>query len=64
MRKGTFFITVSRRLISPEFVVLEYELMKTSWGEATIFIHQKITEKHSGRALANASKAVNEDNED
>lgn len=41
MKKGTFFISISRRLPSKDFVVLEHELQRMSWGEATVFIHQK-----------------------
>jgi hypothetical protein len=44
MRKGSFFITLTKRLPSTEFAILEYELHKMSWGEATIFIMQKTTD--------------------
>jgi len=44
MKKGSFCITISRRLPSKDFVVLEHELQRMSWGEATVFIHQKIND--------------------
>jgi len=44
MRKGTFFITLTKRLPSSDFVVLEYEMYKMSWGEATVFVMQKTTD--------------------
>jgi len=44
MKRGAFIVTISRRLPSVEFQVIENELHKMSWGDATIFIHQKLTE--------------------
>jgi hypothetical protein len=44
MRKGSFFITMTKRLPSSEFEILEYEMYRMSWGEATVFIMQKVTE--------------------
>ena len=44
MRKGSFFISLTKRLPSSEFEVLEYEMYRMSWGEATVFIMQKVTE--------------------
>lgn len=44
MRKGSFFITMTKRLPSSEFEILEYEMYRMSWGEATVFIMQKSTE--------------------
>jgi hypothetical protein len=44
MKKGSFFITLTKRLPSTDFTILEYELSKMSWGEATIFIMQKSTD--------------------
>lgn len=44
MKKGAFFISLTKRLPGPDFIVLEFELYKMSWGEATIFIMQKNTE--------------------
>ena len=41
MKKGSFVISVTKRLPSNDFTVLEYEMYKMSWGEATIFILQK-----------------------
>jgi hypothetical protein len=49
MKKGAFLITLTKRLPTQDFAVLEYELYKMSWGEATIFIMQKLTDpKHAG----------------
>jgi hypothetical protein len=48
MKKGSIFITLTKRLPSPDFVILEYELHKMSWGEATIFIMQKTTDPREG----------------
>jgi hypothetical protein len=44
MKKGSFFITMTKRLPSSEFEILEYEMYRMSWGEATVFISQKTTE--------------------
>ena len=46
MKKGSFFITLTKRLPSMDFTVLEFELYRMSWGEATIFIMQKNTDPH------------------
>lgn len=46
LKKGAFFITFTKRLPSPEFAVLEYEMHQMSWGAATVYIHQKTTESH------------------
>ncbi len=44
MKKGSFFISFSKRLASEDFVILEHEMMKMSWGEATVYIMQKMTD--------------------
>merc|ERR1712224_425291 len=41
--EGTFFITVSKRLKSDAWKVLDSQLLEMNWGMATVFIHQKIT---------------------
>jgi hypothetical protein len=41
LKKGAIVITVTKRLPSNDFTVLEYEMYKMSWGEATIYILQK-----------------------
>ena len=43
MKKGAFFVTLTRKLPVDDFVVLEYDMHRMSWGEATIFIMQKKT---------------------
>lgn len=47
MKKGSFIITLTKRLPSPDFAVLEFEMYRMSWGEATIFIMQKINDPKS-----------------
>ena len=44
MKKGSFFVSISKRLTSTDFIILEHDMMKMSWGEATIYIMQKMTE--------------------
>ncbi len=41
MKKGSFFVSLTRKLPVDDFVVLEYDMHRMSWGEATIFIMQK-----------------------
>jgi hypothetical protein len=43
MKRGTFFVTVSQKLPSNDFIIVEHFMRKTSWGEASIYIHQKTT---------------------
>jgi len=40
-KPGTFFITFTRRLPSEKWEVLEYERHLMSWGDATVYIHQR-----------------------
>lgn len=44
LKKGAFVISLTKQLPSEDFEVLEYEMYKMSWGDATIFISQKITD--------------------
>lgn len=60
MKKGSFFISLTRRLPSSEFQLLEYDMYRMSWGEATVFILQKTTER--GEDASDAEEE--EDNED
>ncbi len=55
MKKGSFFLSLSKRLPCTDFVILEYELYKMSWGEATIFIMQKTTDPRTGSAASGLS---------
>ena len=48
MKKGSFFVTLTKRLPCPDFAILEYELCRMSWGDATIFIMQKTTDPRTG----------------
>jgi len=43
MKLGSFFVTLTKRLPSPHFKVLESEMYTMSWGGATVFIQQKVT---------------------
>ncbi len=47
LKRGAFFITLTKRLPSTDFEVVDAEMYKMSWGEATIFVLQKITEPYS-----------------
>jgi len=44
LKKGAFFITLTKRLPSSHFEVLENELYQMSWGGATVYIQQKTTD--------------------
>ena len=58
LKKGTFVITITKRLPSAQdFTVIEHEMHPMTWGQATIYIHQKITEPH-------AAKETDSDEED
>jgi hypothetical protein len=43
LKQGAIFVTLSRQLPSPFFHVLSDDAMKMSWGEATVYIHVKLT---------------------
>lgn len=44
LRKGSFVITLTKRLPSRDFEICEYEMHEMSWGTATVYIQQKVTE--------------------
>jgi SAM-dependent methyltransferase len=44
MKKGSFFITFTKELPSNAWKVLESERHNMSWGQATVYIQQKITD--------------------
>mmetsp|Transcript_14424 Transcript_14424/g.35148 ORF Transcript_14424/g.35148 Transcript_14424/m.35148 type:complete len:242 (-) Transcript_14424:454-1179(-) len=44
MKKGSFFITFTKELPSTSWKVLESERHNMSWGQATVYIQQKITD--------------------
>jgi len=44
MKIGSFFITVSKKLPSSEWVVVDHSMLPISFGEATVYIHQKVTD--------------------
>jgi hypothetical protein len=62
MKKGSFFISLTRRLPSSEFQLLEYDMYRMSWGEATVFILQKTTER--GEDASDAEEEEEENEED
>jgi hypothetical protein len=51
MKKGSFFISFTKRLNISDFQVLEYELHEMSWGGATVYIHQKVTDPREAKAI-------------
>lgn len=42
LKKGAIFITLTKRLPSPHFKVLESEMYTMSWGGATVYVQQKV----------------------
>ena len=44
LKRGAIFITFTKRLPSPHFDVLEHQMYQMSWGPATVYIQQKVTE--------------------
>lgn len=44
MRKGSFFVSFTKRLACPDFKILEHDMMRMSWGETTVYIMQKMTD--------------------
>jgi hypothetical protein len=48
MKRGSFVISLTKRIPCPDFIVLEFELYRMSWGEATIFLCQKTTDPRPG----------------
>ena len=64
MKKGSFFISLTRRLPSSEFQLLEYDMYRMSWGEATVFILQKTTERGEDASDAEEDDEVEEKEEE
>ena len=50
MKRGSFFVSLTKRLPTADFVVLEHEMLNMSWGEATVYIMQKITDPREVKA--------------
>jgi SAM-dependent methyltransferase len=44
LKRGAFFITFTKKLPSASFTVLDQKVFKMSWGGATVFIQQKLTD--------------------
>ncbi|KAH8074168.1 histone methylation protein DOT1 [Aureococcus anophagefferens] len=44
LKRGAFFITFTKKLPGDHFEVRESELHQMSWGGATVFIQQKVTD--------------------
>jgi hypothetical protein len=51
MKKGSFFISMTRRLPISDFEVVESNTYPMSWGDASIFIMQKVTEADNNVTL-------------
>ena len=52
MKKGSFFVSFTKRLASTDFQIVDHEMYKMSWGEVTVYIMQKMTDpKESKFAL-------------
>ena len=49
LKKGAFVITLTRKLPSEQFAVLESQMYNMSWGGATVYIQQKITARSESR---------------
>jgi len=64
MKKGSFFISLTRRLPSSEFQLLEYDMYRMSWGEATVFILQKTTERGEDASDAEEEEEEEEEGEE
>lgn len=43
-RKGAFFVTLTKKIPTPDWTLLEQKMYKMSWGGATVYIHQKNTD--------------------
>jgi hypothetical protein len=44
MKRGSFFISITKRLPVADFIVLEHDMFPMSWGNATVYIMQKSTD--------------------
>ena len=42
LKDGAFIITTTRRVIGPSFLLLEEIKMEESWGDATVYIQQRV----------------------
>ena len=47
-------MTLTKRLPSSDFVVLEYEMHQMSWGGATVYIQQKVTDARRSEETENS----------
>ena len=57
LKKGSIFITLTKRLPGAHFTVLESELHQMSWGGATVYIQQKTTDPQPSPAAEDAAAA-------
>jgi SAM-dependent methyltransferase len=64
LKKGAFVITLTKQLPSDEFAVLEYEMQKMSWGDATLFILQKTTDPKRDESDDEEDQGDNSEEED
>jgi hypothetical protein len=65
MKGGSFFITVTKRLPSLSWDVLDQEKIKMSWGEANVFLHRRKPEDWQEQQLkAEEAKKKEEEEEE
>jgi len=53
MKKGSFMISITKRLPIDDFLVLEFTMCPMSWGDATLYIMQKLTEPRESKNFDN-----------
>ncbi|RYH14954.1 hypothetical protein EON65_32680 [archaeon] len=58
MKKGSFFITITKRLPCKDFVTVDCEMQRMSWGEASIFIMQKTTDPRAPNAQEEVADVI------
>jgi len=61
MKKGSIVITLTKRLPSKSFKVLEQQLYQMSWGGATVYIQQKLTDPEDPEDEAEGEGGEEED---
>lgn len=42
LQSNSWFITFTRRLVSPVFEMIHMEKLDMSWGEATVYLHRRV----------------------
>ena len=64
MVAGSFFITVTKRLPSLQWDLLEMERYKMSWGEANVFLHRKKDDDWQEQQLEAEARQKEEEEEE